>query len=129
LIPLCFLTFLLSLKVVLRRSAAVALWVLLTLVLSALNPGLGLWEGWHWAVNAVAAALFVLVWTRCGLLVCAVQWLTVSLSRGILLTENLSAWYATRGVFAVVVPFALAVYGFLLATGGRRWIPDEILDS
>jgi hypothetical protein len=129
LMPLCFLVFLLSLRIALRQenAAAIVLWLLLAMVLILRRSDAGL-GSWSWTIEAAASFLFVLAWKRFGLLAGAIQWLTFYWGQGYFLTADLSAWYAGRGLLAVGISLALAVYGFIVSTAGQPWFRDEILD-
>jgi hypothetical protein len=135
--PLCFLVFLFALRLLLRRwwAATLMLGFLLTVVLylrghmsitnsppsSAVSALFGL-------TAAVAASLFILAWTRFGLLTGIAQWLILYLVDGLWLLSDLSSWHTGRGLFAGLVIFGLAVYGFAVSTAGQRWFRDEILE-
>lgn len=139
LIPLCFLVFILAFRILFRRSwaATLAVWFLLSVVLGLRYAANGMTAGWarssataglFWMVAAAAAFLFVLAWTRFGLLAGVVQWLMLHLSNGLFLLPDLSSWYAGRGLFALVTIVGIATYGFVVSTAGQRWFRDEILD-
>ena len=45
------------------------------------------------------------------------------------LTWDLSAWYASRGLFIVAMTLALAAWSFRHALGGRKVLSESFLDA
>jgi hypothetical protein len=79
-------------------------------------------------VAAVAAALWLTCLIRVGLLsTCVCRYIFHILSNG-LVTFDLSRWYAWRGLTALVVVSAIALYGFKVALGGEPILGAALQD-
>ena len=46
-----------------------------------------------------------------------------------LITTNLSAWYASSGLFVVGLVLALAIYAFHTALGGQKVFSEKLLEE
>jgi hypothetical protein len=73
-----------------------------------------------WLFLAVQSGLVIRLLTRFGLLAVIAYNVVNLLLVQFPMTSDLSAWYAGTGLFAMGLVVALAVYGFLTATGGVR---------
>jgi serine/threonine-protein kinase len=106
-----------------------------------------------WAATATAIALSAVISTAAGgaapaalvsgaVIVSMQLWVTIRF--GILpatvlllfgtegqmpLTSDLSAWYASRGLFVVALALALAIWGFRHALAGRRVLSENFLEA
>ncbi len=123
-LPVLILFLVLLLRIVLRRQwAAVGAFVLIFTLIGTLggdNPLLG-------ALGLLlVSSLFIFVLIRFGLL--AFLFLTVFQSWGaIIVTSDLSTWYAGRSVVFLLAFAALAAYGFYISLAGRPLFKDALL--
>jgi len=123
-----FMVLLLGLRLLARREklAIGMTWIPLTVAFLGSGPRSGL----QLALSALGAGLLVLAWTRLGLLVGAVCYLTRHLCLKYPMTLDPSAWYAGSTLFAVLVILGLSFYGFSLAVAGRPWFAGrDLLDD
>ena len=108
-----------------RRWLAGALGVLLLVALSL--------SGENYAVELpagiVVAALTIFVAVRYGILALCLAFFANLVLTQAPLTLDLSRWYAGRGLFAVAVVAALAVYAFRLSLGGKPAFGGAALDE
>jgi eukaryotic-like serine/threonine-protein kinase len=114
-----FLFFLLLLYIVLRKEwlAALALFLIaLTIEVSAFAFG---GPRLFWVASILVAAAITIVVARFGLFATMVAQLFFFLSVTYPQTTDLSAWYATSTIFALVIALGLAIYGFYTSLGGR----------
>ena len=116
---------LLLLVTVLRRErlAFALLWVLLTIV----NALIGRAPLQMLFFTALAAFLVVFVLFRYGLLATVSALFFAHLWAFFPMTTELTAWYATDFVIALVICLALAAYGFYTSLGGQRLFPGGLL--
>ena len=84
-------------------------------------------------VRAVEAAVTMSFWLwvvlNFGILPGTLTILIAGLVRWSPLTSDLSAWYASRGLFMAGLTLALAIWSFGHALGGRRVLNDNFLES
>jgi len=122
-LPLAMLTVLLALLVVTRSLKAAMILSFLVLSAGALDSFTGpQWIRIPGAMFAGALALVVLF--RFGLLALAASTFTSLLIMRLPITFDTSLWYFGRSLFGVLVLAALAIYGFVIALGGKRFLPD-----
>lgn len=78
---------------------------------------------------ALAAFLIVFVIYRYGLLAAVSAMFFFHLSIFYPMTTELTAWYATDFVIALVICLALAVYGFYISLAGQPLVAGKLLDE
>ena len=44
-------------------------------------------------------------------------------------TLDTNAWYFGRSAFALLMLAALALYGFFVSLGGKRWLPEVAVNG
>ncbi|HVQ39941.1 MAG TPA: serine/threonine-protein kinase [Pyrinomonadaceae bacterium] len=113
--------------VVLRRErlAFGVLWLLLTLLVTLLGETpLQLIP-----LTALGAFIPVYVLYRYGLLASVASFFFTHLSLYYPVTPELSAWYATNFVIAMVICVALAAYGFYVSLGGQKLLSGRLLEE
>jgi serine/threonine-protein kinase len=126
-VPFFILLLLLLLRLVLRnRFAAVAALFAIGTVLSV--PGESESQIVAWTGAAFIVGLMVTVLIRFGILALVAGGLYNGLDR-LVLTSDLSVWYAGRSVLAVVVFVSLATYALVIALRGRRLFSESLLDG
>jgi hypothetical protein len=79
-------------------------------------------------VTGVLGALFLFFLFRFGWLSIAVGLFVLDVLGAFPLTFDPSAWYAGCTVFALVVVFGLAIYGFKVSLGGRPAFEDLLAE-
>jgi serine/threonine-protein kinase len=128
-IPIGFLFLILLLRVLLRRqwAAVLAFIVILTASTSLGNPSEGLLTA---AILSLGLwSLVIIAMIRFGLLA-VVMWLVFLTITSVPATTDLSAWYAGRTLFNLLVLTALACYGFWISLAGRPlFASDPLADS
>ncbi len=85
------------------------------------------WSRAAYAVICVAAALAVLY--RFGLLAMSFMAVPWTFLRAVPVTLDASAWYFGRSLFALLLIVALALCGFFISLGGKRWLPEITVDA
>jgi len=108
-----------------QRLALLPLWLLITL-LAALVTGANLIM-----IPLIAAysLLFVLVLYRFGLLTLAFGMFVAHLWVFFPVTSELTAWYATDFVIALVICVGLVIYGFYTSLGGQSVFRGRLLED
>ena len=66
---------------------------------------------------------------RFGFLSLVAYYSMLSLISVFLITTNLSAWYASSGLFVVGLVLALAIYAFHTALGGQKVFSEKLLEE
>lgn len=122
-LPLAALTFLLAIRVITRRLwPGLVLFVLFGIGISLQDMDAPLWVIALYCVIGGFLGLAVLF--RFGVLAMAVSiFYAMSLQR-IPTTFNPNAWYFGRSLFGLGVLVALALFGFIVSLGGKRWLPE-----
>jgi serine/threonine-protein kinase len=113
------------LRLILRRSWAAWLGLVLLFPLSGAFQGAPFYT-LLFVIVQVTVYLFVLI--RFGYLAFAVLGFFQSLDTTVVLTADLSAWYAGRSLFALLVVAALAGWGFYVSLAGRRLFGEALLE-
>ena len=122
---LAFLFILVLLRVVLRKQwLAATVWCLM--LFPPLRPGDPVIE---WIDGGVRAIVLLVLLTRFGLLSFATALFFMFTTFEAILTLDLSAWYAPRGLPVVLVFAALVVYGFRTALAGKPAFGKALLDD
>jgi len=113
--------------VILRRErfAMLALWLLLTVMLTLVSESTWLMIPF----TASWAFLMVLTLIRFGLLAVVSVVFFSHLVVFYPITTELTAWYATDFTIALVIALALAVYGFYISLGGQKVFSGNLLDE
>jgi serine/threonine-protein kinase len=113
--------------VILRRErlAVLALWLLLTVVLSLTAEAT--WTTISFAALATGLVVFTLV--RFGLLAVIMVVFFSHLIVFYPVTTELTAWYALDFTIALVIAIALAAYGFYISLGGQKLLPGTLLEE
>ncbi|HEX3528272.1 MAG TPA: serine/threonine-protein kinase [Thermoanaerobaculia bacterium] len=127
-VSLEFMLLLLVLRILLRREgpAVAVLFLLMTWGLSLPGP----FTPQNLICSGLAAGLLVVAWIRFGPLAGAAGWVTSLLSVRYPLTANTSAWYAGRGLFAILIIVSLVLYGFATSVAGQPWFARSgVLDD
>ena len=121
-------TTLLALHVLTRNLwLSVFLCFLTSSVFFAANASGPSWYRFAYAGNFVAVALTL--FSRFGLLalsMCAVPFFTL---RTAPVTLDTNAWYFGRSGFALLMRAALALYGFFVSLGGKRWLLEVAVNA
>lgn len=91
-------------------------WALITLLYS----GGGDYPSVTWSFSMITAAVITFVLMRFGLLSLVTLFVASYFTYSLPMTTNISAWYGTSTIFAVVIVVALASYGFYVSLGGQR---------
>jgi len=81
------------------------------------------------AVTAIAISGQLWVMLRFGILHGTLILLISTLVGTLPLTSDVSAWYAGRGLIAVGLTLALAIWSFRHALGGRKVLEGDFLDG
>ena len=80
-------------------------------------------------LSILATSIAVITLTRFGLLsLVAALWMGFVI-QSFLITTNLSAWYASNGLFAVGFVLALALYAFYTSLGGQKVFSGKLLEE
>ncbi|HMF93505.1 MAG TPA: serine/threonine-protein kinase [Vicinamibacterales bacterium] len=126
------LLFLVVLRLIVRKPrVATALWVLLIAPLqfgATLGPSTAplVWDlAFALALAALAATLFLQV----GLLAAYVTLIFERLMTHVPMTLDPNVWYAGPSYLILAMVFALAIYGFVVALGGRSAFGVDAVDS
>jgi serine/threonine-protein kinase len=111
-----------------RKWLAVgALWLLVFvaegLAFASNGPAIG------WIVPALVALSLVISLTRFGLLALYSYYFFWVMTFHLILTADLSSWYARNTIFSFVVVMILAVYGFYVATAGQPLLKGDIVEA
>ncbi|HSS20619.1 MAG TPA: serine/threonine-protein kinase [Pyrinomonadaceae bacterium] len=120
--------FLLLLLMALLRNERIAfgmLWLLLTIV-NVLIGGVPLELSF---LSGIAALLVVLVLYRYGLLTAVSAFFTAHLWVFFPMTTELTAWYATDFVIALVICLGLAIYAFYISLAGQSLFVGKLLED
>ncbi|HEX6187489.1 MAG TPA: serine/threonine-protein kinase [Pyrinomonadaceae bacterium] len=127
--PFFFLLLLILLVTVFRKQwlATAVFWVLLFAV-----TGLAFYSELHW-VSWLGAALIttiaVLCLARFGLLAMISRAVFFELSFHNAITSDFSSWYFGNTIFAAVVLFGLAIYGFYISVAGQKVFQRTLLEE
>ena len=116
-VPFFFLLFILLLRIVLRRQ-----WLAVTVFVLIMSSQFVARPVPVWITLPIGLALFSAISiaaVRYGLVSLMVLFLFSTLDKDFPLTTDLSAWYAGRSVFAIIIFSAIAIYGFYIALAGR----------
>jgi serine/threonine-protein kinase len=115
----------LLLFIILRRDwlAAGAGWGLITFFYSTGGD----YASINWSFGMVSAALITFVLMRFGLLALMTLFLVSYFTYSLPITMNLTAWYGTSTIFALVIVAALGTYGFYMSLGGQRLLRGQLL--
>ncbi len=127
-ISLEFMLLLLVLRILLRREgpAVAVLFLLWAWGFASSGP----YTGMNLAFSCLEAGLLITGWIRFGPLAGAVAWTTVTLCHHYPLTLDTSLWYASSGLFAVLVILFLVLYGFATSVAGQPWFTRSgVLDD
>jgi serine/threonine-protein kinase len=93
----------------------------------------GFFAGSATTVTAIGAAVFMSIGfglvLRFGLLPGTLIIVVSTLVGTVALTSDMSAWYASRGLFIVALTLALAIWSFRNALGGRKVLQDGFLEG
>lgn len=114
-----FLFFLLLLYIILRRQwlATGAMFLIVLAIeiaaFAAAGPRL------YWIASILIALTIVTLVARFGLLATMAAQLSFFMGTRYPLTTDLSAWYSSSMIFALIVILGLAVYGFYVSLGGQ----------
>ena len=129
LMPLSFMVFLLMLRILFQRErlAVIALWTLLTAVLSLQTPSPALALGLAFA--GLRAALYIFAWIRFGLLAGISGQMVRFLCLLYPLTTDFSAWYSGVTAFVTTIVMAMALYGFSTSIAGQPLFRGGLLDD
>ena len=103
-----------------RRVWLVGVLAGITAVLLILMAPPGNWE-FRLLIQVIAMTIFLTVLLRFGLLAVAAMSVTDTIRIGAPMTLDMDAWYAGSGLVYVAVLVGLAVYGFVVASGGQ-WL-------
>lgn len=127
--PFFFLLLLILLVTIFRKQwlATTVFWILLFSVLV-----LAFGRGSHWADllgNALIATITVISIARFGLLAMISRAVFFELSFHNAITADFSSWYFGNTVFAAVVLFGLAIYGFYTSLAGQRLLKGKLLED
>ncbi len=76
----------------------------------------------------VGVAVLVLIF-RFGLLAYGAGVFSYLFIRRVPITLDPSAWYFGRSLFTLLLLTAVAVYAFVVSTGGKRWLPEMPIDA
>ena len=126
---LFFLLLLVLLVIVLRKQwlATSVFWILLFSVQS-----LAFGRGAHWAGllgSALISTIIVVGVARFGLLAMVSRALFFDLSLHNPLTSDFSSWYFGNTIFAAVVLFGLAIFGFYTSLAGQPLFKGKLLED
>ena len=123
--PMAWLFLVLLLRVLLRRqwlAVAVAVAsVVLSSVAESSNPVL------FSLFLTVAFGIFLFILLRVGLLAGVCWVLSMYASADVVLTADMSSWFAGRSLFTLLAVAALAAYGFYTSLAGRPLFRDDIV--
>jgi serine/threonine-protein kinase len=115
------------LRLVLRNTVAAVAAVVALIAVVEVSDGLG---GATRAVGLIVVnSLGLWVTLRFGILPGTLAVVFAVLVGTLPLTSDLSAWYASRGLIAVGLTLALAVWSFRHALGGRKVLSERFLDA
>jgi hypothetical protein len=122
-----FLLLLILLVTILRKQwLATAVFGILLFSVSSLAFG----RGAHWVDllgNALIASVMVVCVARFGLLAIVSRAVFFELSFHNAITADFSKWYFGNTIFAAVVLFGLAIYGFYTSLAGQRLFKGKLL--
>ena len=124
-----FLLLLVLLVIVFRKQwlATAVFWILLFSV-----TGLAFGTGAHWADllgSALIAIIVVVGLARFGLLAMISRAVFFHLSLHNPITSDFSSWYFGNTIFAAVVLFGLAIYGFYISIAGQKVFQRTLLEE
>jgi serine/threonine-protein kinase len=108
-----------------ERLAFGLLWLLLTLLATLLGEA----PVQLIPLNALGTFIPVYVLYRYGLLASVATFFFTHLSLYYPITPELTAWYATDFVIALVICMALAAYGFFTSLGGQKLFSGKLLEE
>ena len=123
--PLGLVTFVLAVGVVTRNARA-------AVVISALVSAAGVLDsmaGPQWIripAALIAGAVPLILVFRFGLVALAASTATSLILMRLPLTLDPQTWYFGRFATGLVILAAMAVYGFLVSLGGRKWLPELV---
>lgn len=124
-----FLLLLVLLVIVLRKQwlATSVFWILLFSV-----QGLAFGRGTHWAGllgSSLISTIIVVSVARFGLLAMISRALFFDLSLHNPITSDFSSWYFSNTIFAAVVLFGLAIYGFYISVAGQPLLKGDLIQD
>ncbi len=124
-----FLLLLILLVTIFRKQwLATAVFGILLLLVQALAFG----RGAHWAGllgTALISAIVVVGVARFGLLAAISRAVFFELSLHNPITSDFSSWYFGNTIFAAVVLFGLAIYGFYVSVAGQKLFQRTLLEE
>jgi hypothetical protein len=127
-VPIIAATLLVGLRVMTRSVRASVIITALLVALLVLGDVSG--PLWGRAIFGVLVAVVVLIILfRFGLLAFAAAFFSYVFLRRVPITLDPSAWYFGRSMFAVILLIAIALYGFIISLGGKRWLPEVAVDA
>jgi serine/threonine-protein kinase len=107
------------------RIAVLALWLLLTVMLSLVSEATLVMIPFI----AMATGLVVFTLVRFGLLAVVMVVFFSHLIVFYPVTTELTEWYAVDFTIALVIAIALAAYGFYISLGGQKLLPGTLLEE
>ncbi len=126
---LFFLLLLVLLVIVFRKQwlAATVFWIL---VLSITGLAFGTGVPWaDWLGSALIATITVVGIARFGLLAMISRAVFFGLSLHNPITSDFTSWYFGNTIFAAVVLFGLAIYGFYTSLAGQPLLKGKLLED
>ena len=78
-------------------------------------------------IRGLSITVLVLIF-RFGLLAYGAGVFSYLFIRRVPITLDPSAWYFGRSMFALMLLVAVAIYGFVISMGGKRWLPEMSID-
>ena len=75
------------------------------------------------------SGMMVFALARFGILTVVAMYLAMQLIGPVLITTNLSAWYASNGLLAAGVLLVLAIYAFHTSLGGQKVFTGKLLEE
>ena len=127
-LPIFLATLLLGLHVVTRslRVSMIILGALTALAVPGDVPG-PLWARMLFGLMVGAVVLILLF--RFGLLAIGAAFYAYLFLRRVPITLDPSAWYFGRSALTLALLIAIALYGFFISLGGKRWLPEVAVDG
>src|SRR5205823_2059809 len=121
--PIFLATLLLGLHVVTRslRVSMIVEGALIVLLIPGDVPG-PVWA--RMLFGLVVGVVVLILLFRFGLLATGAAFYAYLFLRRVPITLDPSAWYFGRSTFALALLIAIALYGFFISLGGKRWLPE-----
>jgi serine/threonine-protein kinase len=124
--PIAWLFLVLLLRAVLRREWLAALAV--TLVFAAVGTSTDPNFLVLFPFSIVSIGIYFFILLRVGLLAGIVSSLYMFISNHVVLTLDMSSWYAGRSLFTLLLLLVLATYGFYISLAGRPLFSGDALE-